>query len=74
MKEIVCEIRLHRDPAAPLSLRFDLSTRAGIGGPVLRHVSNVGCKLVQRAIYSILADGDNKLHKGARLVGILGDE
>ena len=73
-KEVVCEIRLHRDPAAPLSIRFDLATRAGIGGPVLRLVRDVGPKLLQRAIYSILADRDNKLHKGARLVGILGDE
>ena len=73
-KEIICEIRLHRHPASPLSIRFDLATRAGVGGPVLRLVTDVGPKLLQRAIYSILADRDNKLHKGAKLVGILGDD
>lgn len=74
MKELICEIRLHRHAAAPLLVRFDLATRAGVGGPVLRLVTDVGPKLLQRAVHSILADGDRKLHKGARLVGILGDD
>ncbi len=72
--ELILELRLHRQPQAPLAVHFDLALRVAIGGPILASAMDVSPKLLHKVTYALLSNAKGKLYENVKVIGLLGDD